>query len=333
MLQSDIDKLLEQARAEIGASSDLESLDRCRVAWLGKSGTVTAQLKALGGLPPEQRSAAGQRINELKATLQALLQTRRDSLQQAQLEQELLQERIDVSLPGRRQFLGGIHPVTRMRNRMVDVFARLGFEVATGPEIEDDEHNFEALNFPAQHPARAMHDTFYFPDGRLLRTHTSPVQIRAMRGQGAPLRVIAPGRVYRSDSDQTHSPMFNQLEGLLVDEGISFADLKGVLQQFVDTLFERHLEIRLRPSYFPFTEPSAEVDIAWQRRDGSSGWLEVLGCGMVHPNVLEHCNIDSERYTGYAFGMGIERFAMLRYGVTDLRQFFDNDLGFLEQFV
>ncbi|GAB4124303.1 MAG: phenylalanine--tRNA ligase subunit alpha [Wenzhouxiangellaceae bacterium] len=333
MLQSDIDKLLEQACAEIGASSDLESLDRCRVAWLGKSGTVTAQLKALGGLPPEQRRAAGQRINELKATLQALLQTRRDSLQQAQLEKELLQERIDVSLPGRRQFLGGIHPVTRMRNRMVDVFARLGFEVATGPEIEDDEHNFEALNFPAQHPARAMHDTFYFPDGRLLRTHTSPVQIRAMRGQGAPLRVIAPGRVYRSDSDQTHSPMFNQLEGLLVDEGISFADLKGVLQQFVDTLFERHLEIRLRPSYFPFTEPSAEVDIAWQRRDGSSGWLEVLGCGMVHPNVLEHCNIDSERYTGYAFGMGIERFAMLRYGVTDLRQFFDNDLGFLEQFV
>lgn len=333
MLQSDIDKLLEQARAEIGASSDLESLDRCRVAWLGKSGTVTAQLKALGGMPPEQRRAAGQRINELKAALQALLQTRRDSLQQAQLEQELLQESIDVSLPGRRQFLGGIHPVTRMRNRMVDVFARLGFEVATGPEIEDDEHNFEALNFPAHHPARAMHDTFYFPDGRLLRTHTSPVQIRAMRGQGAPLRVIAPGRVYRSDSDQTHSPMFNQLEGLLVDEGISFADLKGVLQQFVDTLFERHLEIRLRPSYFPFTEPSAEVDIAWQRRDGSSGWLEVLGCGMVHPNVLEHCNIDSERYTGYAFGMGIERFAMLRYGVTDLRQFFDNDLGFLEQFV
>ena len=332
MQQSDIDKLLERARAEIDAAADLLLLDRCRVTWLGKQGTVTAQLKALGSMPAEQRRAAGQRINELKNTLQELLNARRDTLQRAQLEQQLQQESIDISLPGRRAFQGGLHPVTRMRNRMVDIFTRLGFEVATGPEIEDDEHNFEALNFPAQHPARAMHDTFYFPDGRLLRTHTSPVQIRAMRAQGAPLRVIAPGRVYRSDSDQTHSPMFNQLEGLLVDEGISFADLKGVLQQFVDTLFERHLQIRLRPSYFPFTEPSAEVDIAWQRRDGSSGWLEVLGCGMVHPNVLQHCNIDSERYTGYAFGMGIERFAMLRYGVTDLRQFFDNDLGFLEQF-
>ncbi len=332
MLQSDIDKLLDQARAEIDAAGDLESLDRCRVAWLGKSGAVTTHLKALGGLPPAQRREAGQRINELKSTLQNLLNQRRDALQSALLEQRLQQESIDISLPGRTRFLGGLHPVTRMRDRMVDVFARLGFAVATGPEIEDDEHNFEALNFPAQHPARAMHDTFYFPDGNLLRTHTSPVQIRAMHEQGVPLRIIAPGRVYRSDSDQTHSPMFNQLEGLLVDEGISFADLKGVLQQFIDTLFERHLDMRLRPSYFPFTEPSAEVDIAWQRRDGSSGWLEVLGCGMVHPNVLEHCNIDSERYTGYAFGMGIERFAMLRYGVTDLRQFFDNDLGFLEQF-
>jgi len=332
MLQADIDKLLDQASAQIGACASLESLDHCRVSWLGKSGTVTAQLKTLGGMPAEQRREAGQRINELKNTLQGLLNERRDALQGEALEQQLQQEIIDISLPGRRSFQGGLHPVSRMRNRMVDIFARLGFEVATGPEIEDDEHNFEALNFPAHHPARAMHDTFYFPDGRLLRTHTSPVQIRAMREQGAPLRVIAPGRVYRSDSDQTHSPMFNQLEGLLVGEGISFADLKGVLQQFVDTLFERHLEIRLRPSYFPFTEPSAEVDIAWQRRDGSSGWLEVLGCGMVHPNVLEHCNIDSERFTGYAFGMGIERFAMLRYGVTDLRQFFDNDLGFLEQF-
>ena len=332
MLQSEIDKLLEQASAEIAAAGDLESLDQCRVNWLGKSGTVTAQLKTLGGLPTEQRREAGQRINTLKSALQEQLNARRDELQAAALEQQLQQERIDISLPGRRPFQGGIHPVTRMRNRMVDIFTRLGFAVATGPEIEDDEHNFEALNFPAEHPARAMHDTFYFADGNLLRTHTSPVQIRAMREQGAPIRLVAPGRVYRSDSDQTHSPMFNQLEGLLVDEDISFADLKGVLQQFVDTLFEQHLEIRLRPSYFPFTEPSAEVDIAWQRRDGSSGWLEVLGCGMVHPNVLQHCNIDSERYTGYAFGMGIERFAMLRYGVTDLRQFFDNDLGFLEQF-
>jgi len=332
MLQSEIDKLLEQASAEIAAVGDLESLDQCRVNWLGKSGTVTAQLKTLGGLPAEQRRAAGQRINTLKSALQEQLNERRDELQAAALEQQLQQESIDISLPGRRPFQGGIHPVTRMRNRMVDIFTRLGFAVATGPEIEDDEHNFEALNFPAEHPARAMHDTFYFADGNLLRTHTSPVQIRALREQGAPIRLVAPGRVYRSDSDQTHSPMFNQLEGLLVDESISFADLKGVLQQFVDTLFEQHLEIRLRPSYFPFTEPSAEVDIAWQRRDGSSGWLEVLGCGMVHPNVLQHCNIDSERYTGYAFGMGIERFAMLRYGVTDLRQFFDNDLGFLEQF-
>jgi len=332
MLQSEIDKLLEQASAEIAAVGDLESLDQCRVNWLGKSGTVTAQLKTLGGLPAEQRREVGQRINTLKSALQEQLNARRDELQAAALEQQLQQESIDISLPGRRPFQGGIHPVTRMRNRMVDIFTRLGFAVATGPEIEDDEHNFEALNFPAEHPARAMHDTFYFADGNLLRTHTSPVQIRALREQGAPIRLVAPGRVYRSDSDQTHSPMFNQLEGLLVDEGISFADLKGVLQQFVDTLFEQHLEIRLRPSYFPFTEPSAEVDIAWQRRDGSSGWLEVLGCGMVHPNVLQHCNIDSERYTGYAFGMGIERFAMLRYGVTDLRQFFDNDLGFLEQF-
>lgn len=332
MLQTDIDTLLEQARQQVGTAADLDTLDQYRVAWLGKTGSVTTQLKALGALPPEQRRQTGQRINALKVELQDLLNARREQLHDQELDRQLQHERVDISLPGRQRFQGGLHPITRMRNRMVDIFTSLGFQVADGPEIEDDEHNFEALNFPAQHPARAMHDTFYFPDGKLLRTHTSPVQIRAMREQGIPLRVIAPGRVYRSDSDQTHAPMFNQLEGLLVDENISFADLKGVLQQFVDCLFERHLEMRLRPSYFPFTEPSAEVDIAWQQRDGSNGWLEVLGCGMVHPNVLEYCGVDSERYTGYAFGMGIERFAMLRYDVKDLRQFFENDLGFLEQF-
>jgi phenylalanyl-tRNA synthetase alpha chain len=237
MLQTDIDKLLEQARQQVGAAADLDTLEQCRVTWLGKTGSVTTQLKALGALPPEQRRQAGQRINALKVELQDLLNARREQLHVQELDRQLQHERVDISLPGRQRFQGGLHPITRMRNRMVDIFTSLGFQVADGPEIEDDEHNFEALNFPAQHPARAMHDTFYFPDGKLLRTHTSPVQIRAMREQGIPLRVIAPGRVYRSDSDQTHAPMFNQLEGLLVDENISFADLKGVLQQFVDCLF------------------------------------------------------------------------------------------------
>ncbi len=326
------DNILEQARAEISAAADLDAVEACRLHWLGRKGVVTQQLKQLGQLDAEARRSAGQQINQTKTTIVELLEARKQELQAAVLQQQLEQQRVDVSLPGTQHFRYGLHPVTRTMNRMVEIFECLGFQVATGPEIEDDEHNFEALNFPAHHPARAMHDTFYFGDGRLLRTHTSPVQIRALRAQPLPVRVIAPGRVYRSDSDQTHTPMFNQLEGLLVAEKVTFADLKGILQQFVNTFFEQALSMRLRPSYFPFTEPSAEVDIAWHKDDGSVSWLEVLGCGMVHPNVLENCGIDSERYTGYAFGMGIERFAMLRYGVTDLRQFFENELSFLEQF-
>lgn len=326
------DDLLTQAQADIANAGDLDALEACRLHWLGRKGVVTAQLKQLGQMQPDERRVAGQQINQAKKQIADLLEARREALQAEVLQQQLEHERIDVTLPGRQRFIGGLHPVTRTMNRMVEIFEHLGFQVATGPEIEDDEHNFEALNFPPHHPARAMHDTFYFADGHLLRTHTSPVQIRAMRVMELPVRVIAPGRVYRSDSDQTHTPMFNQLEGLLVAENISFADMKGILQQFVNTFFEQELAMRLRPSYFPFTEPSAEVDIAWHKADGSTSWLEVLGCGMVHPNVLENCGIDSEQYTGYAFGMGVERFAMLRYGVTDLRQFFENELPFLEQF-
>jgi phenylalanyl-tRNA synthetase alpha chain len=254
-------------------------------------------------------------------------------LEEAALNQRLASEKIDVTLPGRGQQRGGLHPVTHTLQRMTDIFGRLGYDVATGPEVEDDYYNFESLNFPPHHPARAMHDTFYFGDGRLLRTHTSPVQIREMKKKGAPIRIIAPGKVFRSDSDQTHTPMFHQVEGLLVGEMVTMADLKGVLQTFVNLFFETPLQMRFRPSYFPFTEPSAEVDIAWDRGDGKEpGWLEILGCGMVHPNVLKACDVDSEKYVGYAFGMGVERLAMLRYGVTDLRQFFENDVRFLRQF-
>ena len=262
-----------------------------------------------------------------------LMQQRKEALEQAALGARLASERIDISLPGRDGGRGAAHPVSRALARITSIFERLGYQVADGPEIEDDWYNFEALNFPPHHPARTMHDTFWFPDGRLLRTHTSPVQIRSMQGRTPPIRIIAPGKVYRSDSDQTHTPMFHQVEGLLVDETSSFADLKGTLKQFVDAFFERDFAMRFRPSYFPFTEPSAEVDIAWDRGDGSApGWLEVLGCGMVHPNVLRNCGIDPERYSGFAFGLGVERFAMLRYGVSDLRSFFENDLRFLKQF-
>ncbi|PKL95459.1 MAG: phenylalanine--tRNA ligase subunit alpha, partial [Gammaproteobacteria bacterium HGW-Gammaproteobacteria-8] len=265
--------------------------------------------------------------------LGAALDARRDELERAALDARLASERIDVTLPGRAVDPGGPHPVNSAMDRILEIFRRLGFAVEDGPEVEDDYHNFEALNFPPHHPARAMHDTFYLPDGRLLRTHTSPVQIRVMKRQAPPVRIVAPGRVFRSDSDQTHTPQFHQVEGLLVDEGVSFADLKGMLSTFVNAYFEDELEMRLRPSYFPFTEPSAEVDIRWRNPDGSAGrWLEVLGCGMVHPNVLENCGVDPERYTGYAFGLGVERFAMLRYRVDDLRLFFDNDLRFLRQF-
>jgi phenylalanyl-tRNA synthetase alpha chain len=258
---------------------------------------------------------------------------RRQGLEAEALEQKLLSERVDVTLPGRGEQRGGLHPVTMAMERAIGIFNKLGFDVATGPEVEDDHYNFESLNFPPHHPARAMHDTFYFGDGRLLRTHTSPVQIRVMEKGEPPFRIIAPGKVFRSDSDQTHTPMFHQIEGLLVGRNVSMADLKGVLHTFVNAFFERSLAMRFRPSYFPFTEPSAEVDIGWDKGDGSEpGWLEILGCGMVHPNVLRGCGVDPEEFTGYAFGMGVERMAMLRYGVTDLRQLFENDLEFLRQF-
>ncbi len=329
---SELSQQVDKAEHEIATAASLESLEALRVALLGKSGLITEQLKTLGKLPPDERKAQGALVNRAKELLQDAITQRKSVLENAAFDARLTAERIDITLPGRDADLGGIHPVTRTLERIIDIFSRLGYAQADGPEIEDDYHNFEALNFPAHHPARAMHDTFYFPDGKLLRTHTSPVQIRAMRNARPPLRIIAPGKVYRSDSDQTHSPMFHQVEGLLVDESSSFADLKGMLAEFVRAFFERDFEMRFRPSYFPFTEPSAEVDIRWDSADGGERWLEVLGCGMVHPAVLRECGIDAERYTGFAFGLGVERFAMLRYGVTDLRAFFENDVRFLRQF-
>jgi phenylalanyl-tRNA synthetase alpha chain len=329
---NDIDSLGKQALADIAATDAPEALEALRVALLGKQGSITAQLKTLGTLPADGRKAAGEAINRVRDAIGAALAARRSELEGAALEARLATETIDVTLPGRRDARGGLHPVTRTMERIAEIFGRLGYVQSDGPEIEDDWHNFEALNFPPHHPARAMHDTFYFGDGRLLRTHTSGVQVRYMQAHPPPLRMIALGKVYRSDSDQTHTPMFHQCEGLLVDEHASFADLKGTLAAFVRAFFERDFEMRFRPSYFPFTEPSAEVDIAWQQADGSSRWLEVLGCGMVHPSVLRNVGIDPERYTGFAFGMGVERLAMLRYGVDDLRSFFDNDVRFLRQF-
>ena len=323
---------IESALAGISAAASLDALEAQRVALLGKSGAITAELKALGALPPDQRKQRGAEVNAARDRLTTAIAARREALEQSALAQRLSSESVDVTLPGRDAQRGSTHPVTRTLERIISIFAQLGYSVAEGPEIEDDWHNFEALNFPAHHPARAMHDTFYFPDGRLLRTHTSPVQIRSMQGRQPPIRIIAPGKVYRSDSDQTHSPMFHQVEGLLVDESASFAGLKGTLAAFVRAFFGRDFTMRFRPSYFPFTEPSAEVDIRWDAEDGSERWLEVLGAGMVHPKVLENCGIDPERYTGFAFGLGVERFAMLRYGVTDLRAFFENDVRFLKQF-
>ena len=329
---SDIENLTNSALADIGSAGSLDALEALRVALLGKSGSITGQLKQLGALPPDQRKAFGEQVNRAKDAIGEAIATRKGALEEAAFSERLATERIDVTLPGRGNGIGNLHPVSRTLERIVDIFARLGYQLADGPEIEDDWHNFEALNFPPHHPARAMHDTFYFPDGRLLRTHTSGVQVRFMTEHQPPLRMIAAGKVYRSDSDQTHTPMFHQVEGLLVDETSSFADLKGTLAEFVRAFFERDFEMRFRPSYFPFTEPSAEVDIAWQQPDGSTRWLEVLGCGMVHPSVLRNCGIDPERYTGFAFGLGVERFAMLRYGVNDLRSFFENDVRFLKQF-
>ena len=329
---TDIEQLSQQALTDIAAADAPDALEALRVALLGKHGSITAQLKALGALPGDQRKLAGEAINRARDAIGEALAARKIALDAIALDRRLATETIDVTLPGRNATRGGLHPVSRTLERITDIFGRLGYELADGPEIEDDWHNFEALNFPPHHPARAMHDTFYFDDGRLLRTHTSGVQVRYMKEHAPPLRMIAAGKVYRSDSDQTHTPMFHQVEGLLVDEHASFADLKGTLSEFVRAFFERDFEMRFRPSYFPFTEPSAEVDIAWQQPDGSTRWLEVLGCGMVHPNVLRNVGIDPERYTGFAFGLGVERFAMLRYGVDDLRSFFDNDVRFLRQF-
>ncbi len=337
---TDLEELTQSATSAVASAEDLAALDAVRVEYLGKKGKLTELLKQLGQLPADERPAAGQRINEAKETVQAAIEMRKQVLQQAALDQRLEAERIDVTLPGRGQRPGGLHPVTRIMNRVRRLFEGVGFRMAQGPEIEDEFHNFDALNIPANHPARAEMDTFYLRDfPMLLRTHTSPVQIRAMREQGAPIRIVAQGRVYRCDYDVTHTPMFHQLEGLLVDEGVSMAHLRGILTTFMRAFFERDIGIRFRPSYFPFVEPGAEVDIGCLFCDGAgcrvckqTGWLEILGCGMVHPNVLTACNIDAERYTGWAFGMGIERLGMLRYGINDIRMNFENDLRFLEQF-
>ena len=343
---AELTELTSRALAEISASADVARLEEVRVHWLGKKGVLTEQLKSLGALPAAERPAAGAKINEAKVAVQAALDARRATLDEAEITRQLSAGRVDVTLEGRGEHPGGLHPVTRARLRIERLFREVGFEVAEGPEIEDDFHNFTALNIPANHPARAMHDTFYLEhevhgERQLLRTHTSPVQIRALTAarERLPLAVIAPGRVYRLDSDATHTPMFHQVEGLLVDDGVSFANLKAILHGFMEAFFERDLAMRLRPSYFPFTEPSAEVDITCVECGGSgcrlckhTGWSEVLGCGMVHPNVLSACGVDAERYTGYAFGMGIDRLAMLRYGVNDLRLCFDSDLRFLRQF-
>jgi phenylalanyl-tRNA synthetase alpha chain len=337
--QQDLQALIDASQAEIGRCTSIEELEQIRVRLLGKKGEITEQLKSLGAMPPDARRAAGAKINEAKSALTAALEERRAALEAAKLAEQLAGDTVDVTLPGRGQAIGSLHPVTRVRRRIEQLFRNAGFSIEDGPEIEDEWHNFEALNIPANHPARAMHDTFYFGDGRLLRTHTSPVQVRAMRDRKPPFRVIAPGRVYRNDSDMTHTPMFHQVEGLVVDEGITFANLKSVLHEFMQALFEKDVKMRLRPSYFPFTEPSAEVDISCVACGGTgcrvcknTGWVEVAGCGVVHPNVLRAVDIDPERYTGYAFGMGIDRLTMLRYNVNDIRLYFENDLRFLKQF-
>lgn len=336
-----LDELQQSAFKAIEAASDLAALESVRVHYLGKKGELTQLLKSLSNLSADERPAVGEAINKAKQSLMEAIKNRRALLNEELLKERLREEYVDVTLPGRRpQIMGALHPLTHTINRISELFAQAGFDVAEGPEIEDDYHNFTALNIPEHHPARAMQDTFYFPDGRLLRTQTSPVQIRTMEQQKPPIRIIAPGRVYRCDSDITHSPMFHQVEGLAVDEGITFADLKGVLADFLRAFFEcDDLTTRFRPSYFPFTEPSAEVDVECVHCHGKgcrvcsqSGWLEVLGSGMVHPHVLEGVGVDPERFTGYAFGMGVERLAMLKYGVPDLRMFFENDLRFLSQF-
>ncbi len=350
-LDANLNVILQQAKEAVNSADSPSDLENLRVQYLGKKGELTSQLKLIGSLPPEERPKFGDLVNQIKQEVSQLLSQKKSELEHAELAANIAAEEIDITLPGRGIGSGGIHPVTRTMQRIEDIFVAMGFGVSVGPEIEDDFHNFEALNIPAEHPARAMHDTFYVDTGNdesegsyLLRTHTSPVQVRYMLEQKPPINIIAPGRVYRCDSDVTHTPMFHQVEGLMVDEGISFADLKGVLTHFLRQFFETDLSIRLRPSYFPFTEPSAEVDISCVfcadekghpkgcRVCKHTGWIEVLGSGMVHPEVFRHVGIDSEKYTGFAFGLGVERLTMLRYGVDDLRLFFDNDLTFLEQF-
>jgi phenylalanyl-tRNA synthetase alpha chain len=336
---ADSETLLAEALQAIERAGDEKSLDALRVQYLGKKGSFTDLLKSLGQLPAEERPVAGEKINQAKKSLQQAIESRKGDLVSAALDARLNAERLDVTLPGRRQSKGGLHPITITIERIKSIFAAAGYDVAEGPEIEDDYHNFEALNIPAHHPARAMHDTFYVSPGTVLRTHTSPVQVHVMENGEPPFRMICPGRVYRCDSDLTHTPMFHQVEGLLVDERVSMADLKGTVVEFLQAYFEADMPVRFRPSYFPFTEPSAEVDMGCVSCGGKgcricshTGWLEVMGCGMVHPRVLQLSGVDTERFSGFAFGMGVERLAMLRYGVSDLRLYFENDIRFLQQF-
>ena len=336
---SDVDQIKAEALGAIGGAATLDALEAERVRLLGKQGQVTALLKTLGGMTPEQRQSEGPRINGLREAVSDAIATRKASLEDAALSARLAAERIDLSLPAPERARGSVHPVSQVMDELTEIFADMGFAVATGPEIEDDWHNFTALNIPETHPARAMHDTFYFPDGRLLRTHTSPVQIRTMTSQPPPIRIIAPGRVYRSDSDATHTPMFHQIEGLVIDRGIHLGHLKWTLETFLKAFFERDdIVLRLRPSYFPFTEPSAEVDVGYSQEKGrrvvggSEGWMEVLGSGMVHRKVIEACGLDPNEWQGFAFGTGVDRLAMLKYGMDDLRAFFDGDLRWLKHY-
>lgn len=338
-LASPLERLAQEAGSLIESVTSLEALEQLRVRYLGKKGEITSQLRSIGALSHDEKRSFGQKVNQLKGEIHQWIEKRRAELEQQVVEEKLATEKIDVTQPGRNSSVGKLHPITRTLERMEAIFSRLGFDVASGPEVEDDYYNFEALNIPKDHPARAMHDTFYVDAHTVLRTHTSPVQIRYMHNSNPPIRVIAPGKVYRCDSDVTHTPMFHQLEGLAIGDDVTFADLKGILIHFVQEFFEQDLGVRFRPSYFPFTEPSAEVDIGCVFCGGQgcrvcshTGWIEVLGCGMVHPEVLRHGEIDSEKFSGYAFGLGVERLSMLRYGVNDLRLYFDNDLDFLRQF-
>ena len=321
--------LLNDALNEIEECKTLNSLEKLRVKYLGKKGQITSQLKKLGSMTADQKPSFGQEINKIKNQIESNVKTKKIELKKSSIARNIATQSIDITLPGRKSLTGSIHPITTTLSDIENIFLNAGFLVEDGPEIEDEHHNFTALNIPENHPARAMHDTFYFDNNLLLRTHTSPIQIRSMEKQGVPIKIIAPGKVFRRDSDLTHIPMFHQIEGLVIDQGINFTHLKGILHEFINCFFEQPMELRFRPSYFPFTEPSAEVDILSE--DGK--WLEILGCGMVHPKVLDLLELDSERYTGYAFGMGVERLAMLKHEIKDIRLFYDNDLNFLEQFI